>query len=74
MPFEFPINPILLSEMGAASSSNNHKEWSRLKTQLNLAANRLKALQRKKTEIAAKERIEIANFLKGKRKFVPFFE
>lgn len=37
-----------------------------LKTNLRLAANRLKLLQKKKTELALKARTEIADFLVGK--------
>jgi len=38
-------------------------QYSTLKTNLRLAANRLKLLQNKKTEQAQKARVEIANFI-----------
>lgn len=45
-------------------------QYSKLKTHLRLAANRLKLLQKKKTEQAMKARTEIAEFLLGKLLFV----
>lgn len=45
---------------------NNSFQYAKLKTNLRLAANRLKLLQKKKTEQAMKARTEIADFLLSK--------
>ena len=41
------------------------KKYSKLKTNLRLAINRLKLVEKKKTELAQKSRKEIADFISG---------
>lgn len=45
-------------------------QYPKLKTNLRLAANRLKLLQKKKTELAMKARTEIVDFVTSKFDFI----
>lgn len=61
--FKFVIIEMVLSDMWGT-------QYAKLKTNLKLASNRLKLLQKKKTELAMKARTEIVDFVTCKLIFI----
>lgn len=54
-------------------AQSSHPNYTKLKTNLRLAVNRLKLLEKKKSELAQKDRREIADYLAaGKVNLVAF--